>query len=75
MCNGNMVPPSLVILGLGAFLTLGLSGCGSVSSNGSSEPIGEVMYGGDNRDMAPVHQEKIRERSEPLSRSMTPSRS
>ena len=75
MCNGDMVRPSLAIMGLCAFLTLGLSACGSVSSNGSSEPIGEVMYGGDNRDMAPVHQEKIREQSDPLSRSMTPSRS
>ena len=66
---------SLVIMGLGAFLMLGLSARGSVSNDGNSEPIGEVMYGGDNRDMAPVHQEKIREQNDPLSRSMTPSRS
>jgi hypothetical protein len=75
MGNGNMVRPSLVIMGLWAFLTLGLSACGSMSDNGSSEPIREQMYGGDNRDMAPAHQEKIREQSNPVSRATTASRS
>ena len=75
MGSGNMVRPSLVIMGLWAFLTLGLSACGSMSDNGSSVPIREQMYGGDNRDMAPAHQEKIREQSNPLSRPTTASRS
>jgi hypothetical protein len=75
MGNGNMVRPSLVIMRLWALLTLGLSACGSMSDYGSSEPIREQMYGGDNRDMAPAHQEKIREQSNPLSRPTTASRS
>jgi hypothetical protein len=73
MCHGNMVRASLVIMGICASLTLGLSACGSMSDKGSFEPIREEIYGGDNRDEAPVHQEKLRERSDRLSRSMTPS--
>jgi hypothetical protein len=60
MRNGNTVGASLVIMGLCAFLTLGLSACGSMSDEGSSEPVGEEMFGGDNRDEAPAHQEKMR---------------
>jgi hypothetical protein len=75
MGNGNMMGAFLVTMGLSAFLTLGLSACGSISDYGSSEPIGEQMYGGDNRDMAPAHQEKIREQSNPVSRATTASRS
>jgi hypothetical protein len=75
MWNGNMVRNSLVILGLWLPLTLALSACGSMSGEGSSEPIGEEMYGGDNRDEAPVHQEKMRERrSEVSPRSAEPGR-
>jgi hypothetical protein len=61
MRNGNTVRASLVIIGLCAFLALGLSACGSMSDEGSSEPVGEEMFGGDNRDEAPAHQEKMRE--------------
>jgi hypothetical protein len=75
MGNGNSVRRSLVIMGLGAFLTLGLPACGYTSDNGSSVPIREQMYGGDNRDLAPAHQEKIREQSNPGSRATTASRS
>jgi hypothetical protein len=56
MCNGNMVRASLVIMGLCASLALGPSACSSMSDEGSSEPIREEMYGGYNRDRAPVHQ-------------------
>jgi hypothetical protein len=62
MCSGNRVRASLVILGLCASLTLGLTACSSTSDEGSSLPIREELYGGDNRDRAPVHQEKMRER-------------
>jgi starvation-inducible outer membrane lipoprotein len=55
MCSGNRVRASLVITGLCVSLTLGLSACSSV-------PIREELYGGDNRNRAPVHQEKMRER-------------
>jgi hypothetical protein len=75
MGNGNMTRALLVTMGLSAFLTLGLSACGSMSDYGSSEPIGEQIYGGDNRDMTPAHQEKIREQSNPVSRATTASRS
>jgi hypothetical protein len=51
-------------MGLCASLTLGLSACSSMSDEGSSEPIRKELYGGDNRDMAPVHQEKMREREQ-----------
>ena len=61
MRNGNTVRASLVIIGLCAFLALGLPACGSMSDEGSSEPVGEEMFGGDNRDEAPAHQEKMRE--------------
>jgi hypothetical protein len=57
-----MVRAFLVIIGLCVPLTLGLSGCGSMSDEGSSEPVGEEMFGGDNRDEAPVHQEEERDR-------------
>ena len=59
----NAVCASLVIMGLCASLTFGLSACGSTSNEGSSEPIGEEMFGGDNWDEAPVHQEKMRRAS------------
>jgi hypothetical protein len=58
----KMVRASLVIMGLCVPLTLALSGCGSMSDEGDSEPIGKETYGGDNRDEAPVHQEEERER-------------
>jgi hypothetical protein len=60
MRSDNVVR-ALVIIGLCASLTFGLSACGSTSNEGSSEPIGEEMFGGDNRDEAPDHQEKMRE--------------
>ena len=75
MCNGNTVRAALVIMGLCASLTLGLSACSSTWDEGSSEPIREELYGGDNRDRAPVHQEKMRERSSSVSRSTNRSRS
>jgi hypothetical protein len=59
--SDNAVRASLVIMGLCASLTFGLSACGSTSNEGSSEPIREEMYSGDNRDEAPGHQEKTRE--------------
>jgi hypothetical protein len=62
MCNGSMVRSFLIIIGLCASLTVALSACSSIPDEGSSEPIGEEMYGGDNRDMDPVHQEKMRDR-------------
>jgi hypothetical protein len=74
MCNGNAVRAFLVIVGLCASLTLGLSACSSLSDEGSSEPIREELYGGD-RDRAPVHQEKMQERTSRVSRSTNPSRS
>jgi hypothetical protein len=58
-----MVRSTLVIMGLSASLALGLPGCSSLSDEGSSEPIGEEMDEGDDRDMAPDHQEKMRERT------------
>jgi hypothetical protein len=69
MCNGNMVRAVLVIMGLCASVMLGLSACSAMSDEGSSEPIREEMYGGYNRDKAPVHQEKMREQSSAVSRS------
>jgi hypothetical protein len=63
----SMVRVVLVIMGLCASLTLGLPGCSSLSDEGSSEPIGEEMYEGDDRDRAPDHQEKMRERTGGLS--------
>lgn len=42
-------------------MTLGLAACSSMDE-GDSEPPGEEEFGGDNRDMAPAHQEKERER-------------
>ena len=59
MRSDNAVRASAVI-GLCASLLLGLAACGS--TEGSSDPPGEEMFGGDNRDMAPDHQEKERER-------------
>jgi hypothetical protein len=61
MRNGKNVRASLVIMGLCATLMLGLSACGSMSDEGSSEPVGEEMFGGYNRDRAPAHQEKVRQ--------------
>jgi hypothetical protein len=45
------------IIGLSAALMLSLAACSSMDE-GDSEPIGEEEFGGDNRDMAPDHQEK-----------------
>jgi hypothetical protein len=53
---GNV--PIGIIVGLA--LTLGLNACTGMDEGGS-EPIGEEEFGGDNRDMDPVHQEKMRE--------------
>jgi hypothetical protein len=39
-------------------LMLGLSACSSMPPEDSSEPVGEEMFGGDNRDMDPAHQEE-----------------
>jgi hypothetical protein len=64
MRSHNAVRASLVIMGLCASLTLGLSACGSTVDEGSSEPIGEEVFGGDNRDEAPAHQEKMREQEQ-----------
>ena len=60
MRSDNAIRGSAVI-GVCASLLLGLAACSSMSE-GSSEPPGEEMFGGDNRDMAPDHQEKERER-------------
>ena len=68
MCNRDMVRAPLVIMGLCATLLLGLPACSSLAHEGSSVPIREALYGGDNRDRAPVHQEKERERISRLSR-------
>jgi hypothetical protein len=73
MCNGNMVRASLVIMGLCASLTLGLSACSS-SNEGSSVPIREQLYSGGNRDKDPAHQETLRERSSRLSSSTSSSK-
>lgn len=62
MRSDNPLRASVVVIGLCASLTLGLAACGSMPPEGSSEPPGEEMFGGDNRDMAPDHQEKERER-------------
>jgi hypothetical protein len=75
MFNGNLVGASLVILGLCASLALGVSACSSMAGEGSSVPIREQLYGGDNRDRAPVHQEKKREGISAGSRSTHASRS
>jgi hypothetical protein len=61
MRSDNAVRSSFVIIGLCASLTLGLSACGSTLDEGSSEPIGEEVFGGDNRDRDPAHQEMMRE--------------
>ena len=75
MCNANAIRASLVILGLCASLTLGLSSCGALSDEGGSVPIREELYSGDDRNRAPVHQEKKRERTSRNSRSTNASRS
>jgi hypothetical protein len=61
MLTANAVRASVVVMGLCASLTLGLAACSSLPEEGSSEPIGEEMYSGDNRDEAPGHQDKMRE--------------
>ena len=61
MRDDKLIRTSLVIMGLCASLTVALAACSSIPDEGSSEPIGEEMDGGDNRDMDPVHQEKMRE--------------
>jgi hypothetical protein len=75
MSNGNPVGASFVILGLCAALALSVSACSSMPDEGSSVPIREQLYGGDNRDRAPVHQEKKREATSAGSRSAHASRS
>jgi hypothetical protein len=61
MRSDNAIRTSLVIIGLCTSLTLGLAACSSMPPEGGSEPPGEEMFGGDDRDMAPAHQEKERE--------------
>ena len=61
MRSGNVVRASFVAMGLFASLTFGLAACSSAPDEGDSMPPGEEMFGGDNRDEAPVHQEKARE--------------
>jgi hypothetical protein len=61
MSGNNPIRASVVVIGLCAGLALSSVACSSMPPEGSSEPIGEEMYGGDNRDMAPAHQEKERE--------------
>jgi hypothetical protein len=63
MWNRDRLRAPLVVAGLCAFLTLGVAACSSLSDEGDSTPTREQLYGGDNRDRAPVHQEKMRERS------------
>jgi hypothetical protein len=75
MSNGNLLRASLVILGLSASLALSMSACSSMADEGDSVPIREQLYGGDNRDRAPVHQEKKREGISAGSRSTHASRS
>jgi hypothetical protein len=75
MSNSNLLRAYLVILGLCAALALSLSACSSTSDEGDSVPIREQLYGGDNRDRAPVHQEKKREGISAGSRSTHASRS
>jgi hypothetical protein len=58
MRSDNPIRAALVIIGLGASLTLSLAACSS-TPEGSSEPVGEQMYGNGVPD--PVHQEKMRE--------------
>jgi hypothetical protein len=60
--NHAMIRASIVMIGLCASLTLSLAACSSMPTEGTSEPPGEEIFGGDNRDMAPAHQEKERER-------------
>lgn len=60
MRNDHTMRASLAVVGLCLILALNLAACGSMSE-GDSEPVGEEMFGGDNRDMAPAHQEKERE--------------
>jgi hypothetical protein len=62
--SANAVRASVTIAGLCASLLLGLAACGSMESEGGSEPVGEEMFGGDDRDMDPAHQEKMREGDE-----------
>ena len=61
MRSGNIVRASFVAMGLFASLMFGLAACSSAPDEGDTMPPGEEMFGGDNRDMAPVHQEKMRE--------------
>jgi hypothetical protein len=61
MRSASAVRASFVIMGLCASLTLSLAACSSLPDEGSSVPAGEEMYGGDNRDEAPGHQDKMRE--------------
>jgi hypothetical protein len=75
MFNGRLVRASLVLLGLCASLALSVSACSSMADQGSSVPIREQLYGGDNRDRAPVHQEKKRAGISAGSRSTHASRS
>ncbi len=58
MRSASALRASLVIIGLCASLTVSLAACSSMSE-GSSEPVGEQMYGNGVPD--PVHQEKMRE--------------
>jgi hypothetical protein len=64
MRSANAIQATVVIVGLCASLTLSLAACSSMAPEGSSEPAGEEMFGGDDRDMAPAHQEKMREGGE-----------
>jgi hypothetical protein len=75
MYNGNLLRAPVVMLGLCASLALSVSACNSMPDEGSSVPIREQLYGGDNRDRAPVHQEKKREGISAGSRSTHASRS
>jgi hypothetical protein len=60
MRSGNIVRASFIAAGLFASLMFGLAAC-STTDEGDSMPAGEEMFGGDNRDEAPAHQEKARE--------------
>jgi hypothetical protein len=61
MRHGNTLRALVVMIGLFASLMFGLAACSSSPDEGTSTPAGEEMFGGDNRDEAPVHQEKARE--------------
>lgn len=60
MQSAHAIKATVVVIGLCASLALSLAACSS-TDEGDSEPVGEEMFGGDNRDMAPAHQEKMRE--------------